>query len=397
MSGLQNVSDDELKSRINQWQEQIKEYQKMDQFIHRKKGRGRPSDREILKEQEYKNKLKQMKPMYDQSYDIIKMFEVELKSREEEEQGLSNLTTGQSTPRLNKLEEIRKMLEKSIKKMPEEQFPPEMEEEEEEEATSSQIPEEIYESHKVHIESPETYNVVETTPERQLVAEISSKSMQELGNAQNVQHISKLDSVKKEAEEMLRDMGQQYISKNIISLDEADQILMPIVENIRKASSREEIHQFEQQGLRYLMDKENEKWTIEPASKPLTLKEIQQQKKHKLDYLTEYAINRNLQDLMEQSKHPIAVKPVEIGIEPEEEEKNEGYTQTDFMQPIQKPYQIYDPKTKTYKYIEPIEPSKLEFIKTTPRMFETSNKVPDYLNPNMFPRKPYTVNLRIRK
>ena len=103
---------------------------------------------------------------------------------------------------------------------------------------------------------------------------------------------------------------------------------------------------------------------------------------------------------MEQSRQttPIQpIQPVEIGIEPEELEKNEDYTQTDFMQPMAKPYQIYDPKTKTYKYIEPIEPSKLEFIKTTPRMFETGNKVPDYLNPNMFPRKPYTVNLRIRK
>ena len=197
-------------------------------------------------------------------------------------------------------------------------------------------------------------------------------------------------------------MGNQYIGKNIISLDEADQNLMPIVENIRKATTREEIHNLEQEGLRYLRDKENEKLAMpieypkEPAPTPLTLKEIQQQKKNKLDYLTEYAINRNLQDLMEQSKqkHHISFQPIqniETNIVPNEVEKIADFTQTEFMQPMVKPYQIYDPKTKTYKYIESIEPSKLEFIKTTPRMFETGNKVPDYLNP----RKPYTVRLRI--
>lgn len=276
---MQQLQDDELQNKIQQFKKQIDEYNKMDRFIHRKKGKGRVSDRDKAKENEYKIKMKEWKPWFDQSSTAVMIFEQELQRRQNEEQGLSQLTTGQSTPRLDKLNEIRKMLEKTIKKMPvemEEEYEEEVPQLEEE-ATSS-----IYQS---NIPIEEMLPTPEGSPVATQVIETGAKP-------KPVKHTYVV-----QAPEWRRKLGRAILLK----------------------PGRE--------------------------------------------------LPREVRQPQEPAQLPKAV-----------------------AQTLFKPYQIFDPLTKTYKYIEPIEPRKLEFIKeaSTERTFDK-----ELFNPNRYIRKPHVLQFKV--
>jgi hypothetical protein len=315
-------TDQEISENYSKWYQYADEQKKIQQRISaimKKKHKSANDNLTLDHLRGEENKLKKDK-IDLVKYNNDKLFpllgDLKNKVKEQEIKYKSELSSGVRTPNVDAISELREMLTKAIQKEEQQQ-----QEKQSETAVASSSTSQGVSGVATPSESSTKLVIKDTKPMQEAIVEED-----------------KLAEFKQRSINDLQLRTQKAIDDHIITFEEVQKNITPLMDDMAQAKSIEEVMNLEKIGSDFIQ-----------KNLIATTAYTQTESKPYADFLAK---------------------------------QYEAYTS--------KPYQIYDPVKKTYKYIEPIEPKKLEFIKST--VERTYDK--ELFNPNRFLRKPHVLNFR---